>query len=190
MRYFFISFCLFFSGFSCAYAQTAKTYTLDSSASQMGWTGHAAVGTYAPTGTIKLNPSTLSYTGKEITGGRFEINMRSLRAENADLETHLRDSDFFDVEKFPKALFELKSTKDGIAKGKLTIKGVTKAVSFPVVMRKAAPGLHIMGKARVDRTKFGIKYNSPNFFKSLGDNAIADTFDLKFTLVVRLAEGA
>jgi hypothetical protein len=34
----------------------------------------------------------------------------------------------------------------------------------------------------VDRTKYGIKYNSKSFFESIGDKAIYDEFELKVSL--------
>jgi hypothetical protein len=41
------------------------------------------------------------------------------------------------------------------------------------------------GKITVDRTRFGIKFRSGNFFLHLGDNLIYNNFDLNVHLTAR-----
>lgn len=63
--------------------------------------------------------------------------------------------------------------------GKLTIKGVRK----PVTVEIAVNSQHIKASATIDRTLFGIKYNSASYFQDLGSYAIRNTFEIEADLV-------
>ena len=97
----------------------------------------------------------------------------------------LRDEAFFDASRFPTATFVLRSLTGTTATGQLTLKGVTKPVSFPVVVSQEGNGLRVKGRAVIDRTQFGIRYNSNSFFSNLGDQAIKNEFALTFDVVAR-----
>ena len=56
----------------------------------------------------------------------------------------------------------------------LTIKDVTSPVKFDITVGKNTATTAM----KIDRTKYGIKYKSKNFFEGLGDNVIYDEFDL------------
>jgi polyisoprenoid-binding protein YceI len=82
---------------------------------------------------IQLNPMDL---GKSIIKGT--ANVAALSTENKGRDKHLKSKDFFDVENYPTMKFTSSSIeKDGdnfIAKGSLTIKDVTKEVTFSLTM--------------------------------------------------------
>jgi polyisoprenoid-binding protein YceI len=65
------------------------------------------------------------------------IKAESLDTANAKRDEHLRSPDFFNVKQFPTLSFEsteVKPIKDGYqVTGNLTLHGVTKSVSFPLV---------------------------------------------------------
>ena len=84
---------------------------------------------------------------------------------SAKLDKHLRSEDFFHVEKFPKATFESTEVRveaEGdnthVIKGKLTLRGKTKLVSFPA--RIQITEKRVTGKAEfsINRKDFGIVY--------------------------------
>jgi len=132
----------------------------------------------------------------EVTGAVVVAEMKTLMSEDLagdpgtqkKLEGHLRSADFFDVEKYPTAEFKLESvTKKGnetIAKGQLTFIGKTNPVEFPVkfqIQKGIATG---SGKLVIDRTVWGLKYGSGNFFKELAaDKIINDQFELDINIV-------
>ncbi len=182
------------SRLACAGAEplATRTYTADVGASRLTWTGHAAVGAYAPTGTLRLQSATLTTApdGRTPRTARVVVAMPTLAGENVDLVAHLRNADFFDVEKFPTATFELTGFRGDSATGRLTIKGVTRPVTLPVKVETTATGLRLRGTASVDRTRFGIRYNSPDFFADLGDYAIRNDFQVAFDVVLRVAPTA
>lgn len=150
--------------------------------SKFSWTGYAAVGTYAPTGNIKLNSGSLTLDGKNITKANFEFDMKTISNENKDLQNHLRNEDFFDVEKYPKATFILEKINGNEAIGLLKIKDVQKKITFPITLKKSENIMQVQANIAVNRTDFGIKYNSTNFFSNLGDYAIKDNFEFRLDL--------
>ena len=162
-----------------------QAYTIDPSASQLIWTGYAEVGSWAPSGTIQLAKGQVTRNGNQISNATITLDMTTIRHENGQLQTHLRDEAFFDATRFPTATFVLRALTGTTATGQLTLKGITKSVSFPVVVSQESTGLHIKGRAVIDRTQFGIRYNSTSFFSGLGDQAIKNEFALTFDVVAK-----
>lgn len=162
-----------------------QSYTINASASQLAWTGYAEVGSWAPSGTIQLVKGQLTRNGTQIRSATMTMDMTTIQHENGQLQTHLRDEAFFDATRFPTATFVLRTLTGTTASGQLTLKGVTKPVSFPVVVSQAGNGLRVKGRAVIDRTQFGIRYNSTNFFADLGDQAIKNEFALTFDLIAQ-----
>jgi len=72
----------------------------------------------------------------DLTGANisFKFDVASINTRNEDRDNHLKSADFFDAEQFPAITFESTSiTKSGDSfnvTGNLTIKGVTKEVTF------------------------------------------------------------
>ncbi|SNC74638.1 Polyisoprenoid-binding protein YceI [Hymenobacter gelipurpurascens] len=177
--------CLFFVLLGiCAFQPAATTYQVNPEASRLAWTGYAEVGTYAPTGTVQLRQGTFGYDGNRLRNGRFEIDMRTIAQEQAQLAEHLRGPDFFDVEHYPTAVFVLIESKNGQALGQFTLKVTTRPVRFPLTITRLPNGqLRIQGTATLDRTQFGVNYNSSSFFQNLGNYAIRNEFLLRFDVV-------
>ncbi len=76
-------------------------------------------------------------TGSDFSDPKFEVTIdaASINTKNSRRDDHLRANDFFAVEKFPTITFKSKSfTKTGektfVIKGDLTIRGISKEVSF------------------------------------------------------------
>jgi polyisoprenoid-binding protein YceI len=161
-------------------AQSVFKANLDKS--KFSWTGYASVGNYAPTGTIQLSSGSLNFNGKNITKAVFEFDMKTISHENKDLQNHLRNEDFFDAEKYPKATFILEKIVDNQATGLLKIKNVQNKISFPITVKKSDKEISIQAVININRTSFGIKYNSTSFFSDLGDYAIKDNFEFRLDL--------
>ena len=99
------------------------------------------------------------------------------------LDGHLKADDFFGTEKFPTATLVFKKITPKTAglyviTADLTIKGITKPVTFDLTVGKNAATTTLV----VNRTSYDIKYGSKSFFDSLGDKAISDEFELKVSL--------
>ena len=159
-----------------------SSFKVNPDKSKFSWTGYASIGNYAPTGTIQLSSGSLNFDGKNISKAIFEFDMKTIAHENKDIQNHLRNEDFFDVEKYPKATFILMKIVDNQATGLLKIKDVQKKISFPITINKSEKEVQIQAIINVNRTDFGIKYNSTNFFSNLGDYAIKDNFEFRLDL--------
>lgn len=150
--------------------------------SSVKWKGYKVTGEHF--GTIDLKEGVLSFEGDKLVGGNVVVDMASIKVtdiegEYADkLEGHLKNDDFFGVEKYPTAT--LKFTKVGghgthyHVTADLTIKGITAPVSFEMSVKDGAA----TAKFKIDRTKYDIKYGSASFFDNLKDKAISDEFDI------------
>jgi len=167
------------------------TYTVDAAKSTITWVGKKVTGSH--NGTIALQSGSLAVNGKNVTGGTFTIDMNSIKDADgsAKLEGHLKADDFFGVAKFPTSTFVITKVAGSGANvtvsGNLTIKGITKPLSFPATVTVNADGTAsaLAGKIVVDRTKYDIKYGSKSFFDSIGDKAINDEFELAVKLVAK-----
>jgi polyisoprenoid-binding protein YceI len=94
----------------------------------------------------------------------FSVETASLDTANRLRDDHLRSEDFFAVARFPTATFEsdrVERSPGGLAvAGRLTIRGVTQAVSIPVQVDVTDQTLRAKGEFELQRTSFGIAYQS------------------------------
>ena len=166
---------------------TAQTKKVDASKSSINWVGKKVTGQH--NGTVNLKDGTLVFKGKKLVGGTFNVDMTSLTATDlkgeyqGKLNGHLKADDFFGTEKFPTATLvfkkvAVKATNVYTVTGDLTIKGITKPITFDLATTKNTAATTF----KVDRTKYDIKYNSASIFSSIGDKAISDDFELAVAL--------
>ena len=175
-------------------AAFAQTFNVDASKSTLNWKAEKITGFHE--GTILLKSGTFKVANDKITSGSFVISMTTIAdtdltdAEyNKKLVGHLSSPDFFDVAKFPEAVFTITKPVD-LTKavtevhGNLTIKGISKPLTFKTVIKKDGNSLVFNANSIVvDRTVYNIKYGSGTFFSDLGDKVIYDQFTLKLKLV-------
>ncbi|MBT8205093.1 MAG: YceI family protein [Eudoraea sp.] len=151
--------------------------------STVTWKGYKVTGSH--TGTIELQSGALTFDGDKLVGGEFVVNMATLISTDLEgeykgkLEGHLKSDDFFGVESHPtsKLVFtEITATGKNSyeVSGDLTIKGITKAITFDV----SVYGSKATATMKVDRSQFDVRYGSGSFFDNLGDKTIYDEFDL------------
>lgn len=175
-----------------AFAMESETYKIDASASKMKWYGEKVSGEHF--GSVSLKEGEIHVSGNKISQGVFTADMTSITVEDIDGEWgtkllgHLKSDDFFSVAKHKESKFEIISVKDlGDNKtkiaGKLTIKGITKVISFETEYKMEGNKLIANAEVLVDRTKFDIKYRSGNFFEDLGDKMIYDNFRIELKIV-------
>ncbi len=153
--------------------------------SSISWKGYKVLGSHH--GTIALKEGSLIFEDTKLTGGEFVVDMTTLASLDLEanseskgkLEGHLKSDDFFGVENHPtsKLVFTTvtPSGKNSYeVTGNLTIKGITKPVTFDVSIY----GSKATATMKVDRSQYDIKYGSGSFFDNLGDKTIYDEFDL------------
>lgn len=167
--------------------------TVDTTESFISWKGYKVTGSHH--GKVMLNSGNLDMKDGKLVGGGFEIDMASITCEdlkgeyNQKLVGHLKSPDFFGVEKFPTAKFEITKVVSrgtpGSYKviGNLTIKETTKEVRFNTQIEEKDGKNVAMAELTIDRSEYDIRYGSGSFFDNLGDKTIYDEFELAITLV-------
>jgi polyisoprenoid-binding protein YceI len=168
-------------------------YTASTADSVVRWTGRNLFNHHH--GTVRLASGELVIDHGELSAANFEIDMNQIVCEdltdptwNATLIRHLRDTDFFDVERYPVASFvshEAKAingatagTPTHLLRGELTLRGITHPLSFPIAVALAGERITAQAQFEVDRTLFGSLYGSGRFFKFLGKHVVNDHFHL------------
>lgn len=117
-------------------------------------------------GTVSWDPQ-----NPEASSANLVVDIASIDTREPKRDEHLRSADFFDAEKFPTMTFRsTKVTKKGDdyeLAGKLTIKDVTKPVTFTVTDvtgEHADPwgGLRMgaSAKTKIKRSDFGMTWNA------------------------------
>jgi len=151
--------------------------------SKVTWKAYKVTGSH--TGTVNLQSGALIFDGDKLSGGEFVVDMPTLISTDLEgeykgkLEGHLKSDDFFGVATHPTAkLVFTKVSASGKNSyeviGDLTIKGITKPVTFDV----SVYGSKATATMKVDRSLYDVKYGSGAFFENLGDKTIYDEFDL------------
>ncbi|PWK26686.1 YceI-like domain-containing protein [Arcicella aurantiaca] len=164
------------------------TLSVDTKASKIHWLAKKVAGQHE--GTIGITSGSLIADGTKVSGGSFVIDMKSIvctditNAEyNQKFIGHITTGDFFEVEKFPTSTFKITKVAGSNITGDLTLKGITKSITFPAKIAVVGGKVTATASIPVDRTDFGVKYNSKKFFDTIGDKAIDDVFTLDVTLV-------
>ncbi len=102
---------------------------------------------------------------------RFTVDVASVDTRNSDRDAHLKNADFFDVEKYPQITFQsTKIVKTGEGEydvtGDLTIHGTTRPETFAVTFEgqgKDPWGNEKVGfsaEGKINRSDYGLKYNA------------------------------
>ena len=169
------------------------TYKIDSDRSKIYWVGRKITGQH--NGTINIKDGYVDINKGSITDGAFEIDMGTITVldmsekYNKKLASHLKNPDFFDVQKFPISVFKIKKSYNFfmidniIFEGDLKIKDVLIEKSIPATISVNDSVAEAIGVINIDRTLFDITYGSSSFFDNLADRAIDDNFTLKFKIV-------
>ncbi len=163
-------------------------YNLDASHANIGFTiNHLGFSHYKGRfnsfdGTLFLDPA-----NPEKSNVKFTVDVTSIDTNNAELQGKLKSDKFFDTAKFARASFtSTKLTKVSDTQGKLTgdlsIRGVTRPVTFDVTLvgaganpfsKKQTVGFSAVGT--IKRSDFGIKEYVP----AVGDE-VTLTVDAEF----------
>lgn len=180
---------------------SGQSVKIDTEESKIKWSGKKPTGEH--TGHLNLKEGQLQITNNEVNGGSFVLDMNSItntdikdEKSNNKLVTHLKSPDFFDVQKFPTAKFvvtkvdrinngariERKATHR--IEGDLTMKGVTKKVSFDASIN-VLNGKFTANTSpfTINRTEWGVNYQSKSIMAGLRDEFIYDDMTIAIELV-------
>ncbi|TYA65999.1 YceI family protein [Seonamhaeicola marinus] len=168
---------------------TTEKLNVTVSESSIAWKGFKPGGSH--NGTINISNGSLDVTDNKVSGGAFTIDMASIvvldipaeEKGNAKLSGHLKSADFFDVEAYPNATFEITGLSEAEGKtmlsGNLKLKDATNNITFPVTVATVNDTLTLTSETfTIDRSKWNVKYKSKSFFEDLGDKFINDDIEL------------
>lgn len=178
-----VIFTILFSQFSIA-----QTISFDIDKSSIIWTGKNIVNK-SHYGSLNFVEAKIEFDNSDNITGFFKVDLNSINVLDLEgdwkknLEGHLKSDDFFAVDKFRYATLQLLNSSKYddyyLIDGNLTIKGITKRVSFKMYKNYENFKVSMI----FDRSDFNVKYGSGKFFENLGDNMILDEVDLEIVLV-------
>jgi len=174
-----------------------ETLLADTDNSYIEWIGARPASQH--NGTVGLREGHLKVSEGEIVGGDFIIDLENIvvlditdPGRNARLKAHLESDDFFDVPNHPEARFEITDVvaKDNAAgqpthqiTGNLTMRGFTRSVTFDANIEYNDD--HITARSvqfLIDRTEWGVNYQSQTVYADLVDRFILDDIALVINL--------
>lgn len=174
---------------------SASEHSLDGSHTYVGFSVKHLMITNVK-GDFKTYDAEIDFDYKTKTFNTFKANVETTSVDTGIVkrDNHLRSDDFFYSEKFPKMTFVMKSYEkdgddEGVMRGDLTIRGVTKAVKFDVeelATIKDFKGNNRVGftlKSKINRLDYGLKWNKA---LELGGFAVGDT--VRITVDVQAIE--
>ncbi|MEI3791402.1 MULTISPECIES: YceI family protein [unclassified Chryseobacterium] len=154
-------------------------YTVDTLNSKVEWKGYKVFKSESTShfGTIKFESGDVTIKDGKLESGKFVADMGSLTSvdlkDDADqlgkLNGHLKSGDFFEVEKFPTASFEITKVTPAtegdyntLLDGNLTIKGISKPVQFKANVSVKDGEVSVATEPKdIKREEFGVKFQAP-----------------------------
>lgn len=159
------------------------------------WQGKKALGD-PHNGTIKISDGELLVNQGRLLSGNITLDMGSIAVTNLndagekrDLESHLKDKDFFEIKKFPRATFVITELLPSnlpafnwVVRGNLTIKDKTQPVNIPVKMTIEGDKLEASSATfPINRTQWGINFRSGTL-GTAKDKVVEDVVPLSLVL--------
>lgn len=124
-------------------------------------------------GKFKVFDGKMSYAKEDMTDAQieFSVDVASINTDSDMRDGHLKSDDFFNAEKFPKMTFksssmQLVSGKNYKLTGNLTIRDVTKPVTFDVTYGGTMPDGYgntksaFIASTKINRFDYNLKWNS------------------------------
>lgn len=171
-----------------------KYFIIDNKESVVAWKGASLIGSNSHNGYVNILKGELMIEKGQLMGGVIEVDMNTIQDKNHErdnkLVNHLKDPDFFEVEKFPIATIELTKVAsiDNEHKkitGNLTIKGITHEVTFPAELEVKDRIAKANGKLVIDRSKWNVRYKSSKFYELLANQTISDSIQFRIKIVAK-----
>jgi polyisoprenoid-binding protein YceI len=162
-----------------ARAENPDKLSVNTTDSKVNWIGKKPGGEH--NGTVKIATGEILMQKNEIKGGSFVIDLNSIKVldiqdegMNGRLLGHLKSADFFDVEKYPTARFVITKVS------KLTSQTAASAKATHVRNGKIIASTQPFS---LNRTLWGVNYQSKSIFANLKDQFIDDDMTLSVELV-------
>jgi len=168
----------------------ADTYTIDPAHTSFGFTVQHMMISNVPgefdkfSGQIVYSPTDLANSSANIS-----IDVNSINTKIDKRDAHLKSPDFFDAAKFPSITFVSTKFTPGYITGNLTIKGVTKVITIPVIISgpvktmMGGEAIGITGSTTINRQDYGVNWN-----KTLDQGGVAVSDNVTITISIEADE--
>jgi Uncharacterized conserved protein len=166
------------------------------------WSGMHTLNKDGHQGTILVESGELLINKGQPVSGKFTIDMNTVSVsdikdpgERRDLESHLKDADFFEVKAHPKAVFEFKEVLPSattpsfnwVLNGALTMKGKTNPVVVPAKITLEGDMLKAETPSfSINRTQWGVNFQS-GILGTAKDKMIDDSVPISIRLEAKKA---
>lgn len=164
-------------------AAATRSLKLDKAGSSIGFVGAKLTGDHK--GGFEDFEGEATLAGDQVTALKVTVQTGSVTSDAADLTGHLKSADFFEVEKYPTAVFTasefVAKAGDGVTHeigGELELHGVKKAIRFPAKITVDAQGAQGQAEFTINRKDFKIEY--PGKPDDLIKDEVLLKLDLKF----------
>lgn len=158
------------------------TLGIDSAQSKIFWKGTKMRGLGKHEGEVPIKKGFILENQGQWLGGYFEIDMEKIQVTDIPesdpiplkiLTEHLKNKDFFDVDKYPVSKFTLLeihrvSPTGLLLRGNLEIKGITKEISFEASQHRD----QVLAKFSIDRFAWNIAFEGSWADRTLVDRDI------------------
>ena len=152
-------------------AESTGTYDIDSRHSYIGFRV-MHMGLAEVPGSFRDFSGSINYDGNEVSKSsvNFTAKVTSVDTGVAPRDNHLRNADFFEVEKYPEMSFKStkveKKGKNWAVTGDFTLKGVTKQITIPFTLNgmmnddNGNVKMGISAFTTINRQDYGVKYGN------------------------------
>lgn len=171
---------------------STNEFELDPIKSTLKWHGSSLFQINDHDGNVTFKKGYLKIQDGRLWGGSFEIDMTTITANddgpNKGLEKHLKNADFFEVNKYPTAWLSIQKVKLGDdgnyeVEANLNIKGITKPIIFYATLVSVGTNWQLDTKFIIDRTRWNINYGTnEGIMDPLKNYSISDA--IKFEVMV------
>lgn len=189
------------TGFGDSKTSQTGIFKIDPERSIVRWIGRNLLNQH--NGTIPLKNATIALDKDRLISGSASLDMNRITCDDIEdapisqmLIDHLRTDDFFLVDTYPTADFDLisvtpiESAPSGSpnynVSGTFTLRGKTQPPHFPATLGVNNEVIAFQAQFDFDRVLWGSKYGSGKIYEALGKHVVNDRISISFQLIALL----
>lgn len=179
----------------------SATFEVSTEKSVVRWVGRNLLNQH--NGLVGLEKASLELEQDRLVGGEAVMDMNRIVCQDIEdsslsqmLIGHLRTEDFFLVDQYPTARFEVSSAEEipnapagspnYNVEGKFTLRGHTEKIRFVATLGKNDEVVALQASFDFDRVLWNSKYGSGKIYEALGKHVVNDLISISFQLIAPL----